>query len=266
MRIAILSPINNSLYSRVLTWACLQEPGIEVCQVVLRTAWSWKRISGEIRRDGPRLLRKVHQKLVVGEEVVQAEDSNTLSAMARRMGLPGRTLTELCDEMSIPIMTVRDHNDAWAVKALQGADLDAILFTGGGLIRKGILEASQIGVVNCHAGLLPRYRGMDVVEWPILEAGQEKPEVGMTLHLMDRGVDTGPILFKRPIELSPGETFEEVRTHLGPKMVELMMEGVRGLRDGKLTPKTQMKEAGRQYFVMHPRVKAAAVRKLGNKK
>ncbi len=262
MRIAILSPINNSLYSRVLTWACIQEPGIDVVQVVVRRTLSWKRIIGEIKRDGPRLLKKVHQKLVLGEQTVQSGDPQSLFETAKTEKLPGLNLTDLCRENNIPVLMVGDHNDTWAVEAIVEAKLDAILFTGGGLIRKDLLNASRLGVINCHAGYLPEYRGMDVVEWPLLNSNNGIDNIGLTLHFMDRGVDTGQILIKKPIEIDQGDTFENIRMHMGPQMVALMMEGLRGLRDGKLNKHPQKKEDGRQYFVMHPRVKEAAEKKL----
>ena len=46
-------------------------------------------------------------------------------------------------------------------------------------------------------GLLPDYRGMDVVEWPILEKNFKK--LGLTTHLMDTGIDTGKIIQKKNI-------------------------------------------------------------------
>ena len=265
MRIGILSPINNSLYSRVLAWECIQEPGIDVVKVVVRKTLSLNRIRGEIKRDGARLLKKVYKKLVLGEETIQRGDSKSLFARAKFLNLPGKNLTELCAEKSIPLLKVGDHNDPWVVEAIREAKLDAVLFTGGGLIRKNLLEASRLGVINCHAGLLPNYRGMDVVEWPILNSKKGIKDIGLTLHIMDRGVDTGPILIKKAIEVQKGESFEDIRMHMGPQVVDLMMEGLRGLRDGKLEAHSQKKEDGRQYFVMHPRVKEAAEKNLNSK-
>lgn len=256
MRIAILSPIHNSLYSRLVAYLCVQESDIQVAQIVVRRALNWKRIQSEIRRDGPRLLKKVHQKLILGRQAFPPASAATIQDLAQSLKLPGKSLYDLGKRYGIPVLTVNDHNDPPAEKALSESDLDAIVFTGGGLIRKNILAIPRIGVINCHAGLLPRYRGMDVVEWAALEAETFPPATGLTLHLMDKGVDTGPILKTLPLPLAPGETIESLRIRIEPEMVHLVMAGLRGLRDGLVTPSPQENDDGQQYFVMHPRIKA----------
>jgi methionyl-tRNA formyltransferase len=125
-----------------------------------------------------------------------------------------------------------------------------------------LLSVPRLGILNCHMGILPELRGMDVVEWAVLEAGEESPRIGLTLHLMDRGVDTGPILLHHHLDLRLGDTLEAVRQRLEPAMVRLMMQGICGLRDGSITPRTQSEAAGRQYYVMHPRLHAAASARL----
>jgi methionyl-tRNA formyltransferase len=53
--------------------------------------------------------------------------------------------------------------------------------------------------------IVPDYRGMDVVEWPILHGEPDK--VGLTVHVMDSGIDTGDILSIRTIKPHQGEGF-----------------------------------------------------------
>jgi len=103
---------------------------------------------------------------------------------------------------------------------------------------------------------------MDVVEWTAVEENIEQIGFGATLHFMDVGVDTGPILLKKMITLSPGATFEIIRTELETVMVDLMLQGARGLRDGSLSPLPQELTQGKQYFVMHPRIKIVAEARL----
>ncbi len=138
---------------------------------------------------------------------------------------------------------------------------DVVVFSGGGIVREPVLQIPSMGVLNCHSGLLPKYRGMDVVEWAILES-KEEPQIGLTLHFMDRGVDTGPILLRQPEQVQPGDTLARIRRRLEPKMVRLMMRGLRGLRDGSVGSQEQSSEDGRQYFVMHPRLKVVAEKKV----
>ena len=103
---------------------------------------------------------------------------------------------------------------------------------------------------------------MDVVEWAILETKSGMPPVGLTLHLMDRGVDTGPILIRHPEPIQPGDNPVNLRERLESHMVKIVLEGLRGLRDDTIISEEQKAEDGRQYFVMHPRFQEVAARQL----
>jgi len=234
MRVVLFSPTGKSLYARMVLHLLAQEPGVEVAGVVIRGIWSWRRLRGDLRRDGPRLMRKIYAKLVLGERAYAPQDTDSLVWHLREAGLEGQSLKRICRARGIACISVRDLNSAKVETFLKARETDLVVFTGGGLIRRKILALPRLGVMNCHAGILPRYRGMDVVEWAILEA-QAEPETGLTLHFMDPGVDTGPFL---------------------------VLEGVRGLKDGRLQPIMQEPEDGRQYFVIHPRLRCAAERRL----
>lgn len=256
LRVALLAPIANSLYARSVAWLAANEPGLELVGAVVRTPFTLSRIRGELRRDGPRLVEKVRDKLVLAEPADAGDDQETLLAFARRAGVPGRTLRDVCPR----VITVDDHNDDASLAFLRAARPDVTAFTGGGMIRRALLGIPRMGVLNCHMGQLPRYRGTDVVEWPMVEGALDS--LGLTVHFMDEGLDTGAILLDDPYELRPGDTIAAIRRRLSSRMPAVMMAALRGLRDEALTPAPQREADGRQYFVMHPRLVALAAEKL----
>lgn len=261
MRVALLAPIHNSLYARLVVDGLLKMEEVEVCGLAVRSHWNWRRFKREFARDGVRLLRKIHQKYVLGDKRFAAETENLLS-LANQNGLQATSLKDIARQYNIPYLVVSDHNDARCEQFIREKSPQLIAFTGGGLIRKNILAIPTIGVLNCHTGVLPYYRGMDVVEWTAAEGKIGEVGFGATLHLMDAGVDTGPILLKRTIAADKEDDFRSIREQLEVLMVELMLEGIGGLRDGSLKPQPQEKEAGRQYYVMHPRIKDFAEMQL----
>lgn len=262
MKIALLAPIYNSLYARLVVHQMLAMDNIEVCAIIVRSHWNLKRFRSEFGRDGVRLLRKIYQKLVLGDVRFTSSRSENLLSLAREMDLSAASLKEIARQNGIPYLTTLDHNQPECAELLKKTAPDVLAFTGGGLIRKNILDIPEIGILNCHTGILPQYRGMDVVEWTAVENKIKDIGFGATLHLMDRSVDSGPIILKRTINPNSGESFAIIRERLEVLMVKLMIEGICGLRDGTLRPRTQKAVDGRQYYVMHPRVKQFAEQQL----
>ena len=262
MKVAILAPIGNSLYSLNTTQLLAQQKDVQVTGIVVRTPWNFARFHSEFQRDGVRLMRKVLNKLLLREKPLDCDGDETFLAQSQQIHLKEKTLFEWAKNRNIPILNVSDHNQPESQIFLEKAEPDLIIFTGGGLIHENILGIPLLGVLNCHSGWLPKYRGMDVIEWAVLETGQRKPEMGITLHFMDRGVDTGPILLQKKVELKKEDTFEGIRRRIEPMMVKLIIEGVCGFRDKTLQSKLQKPGDGRQYYVMHPRLQAVARNRL----
>ncbi len=262
LKVMLFAPIQTSLYSRLVLHGLLQEPQVQVAGVVVRTPWNMQRIRSEWKRDGSRLAQKFVRKYLLREKAFAEVRVENLAAYASDINLPAGTLKKLAAEAGIPYCVCRDLSDSICENFVKQKAPDLIVFTGGGLIRKNILQIPTLGVLNCHTGVLPPFRGMDVVEWTALENAVKNVGFGVTLHYMDKGVDTGPILQVRTIQPLAGETFSEIRMRLEVEMVRCMLEGVRGIARGSLQAHEQTALAGRQYFVMHPRVKAVAQERL----
>src|SRR5713226_3910388 len=94
----------------------------------------------------------------------------------------------------------RAENSA-ALAAYQ-ADL-YIVAAFGQILPQAVLDQPRYGTLNIHASLLPRYRGADPIAEAILQGDSE---AGVTIMLLDAGIDTGAMLLKRSIALSDEET------------------------------------------------------------
>ena len=261
MRIALLAPIRNSLYARTLAYRIEKQPGLKLVSVIYRKALTWDRIQAEFRRDRGRLLRKVYKKLVLGDTRFEGSSRDTIGGLAAELGVPPVNLRALCRAINVPCIPVYAFDDDRVCDFLEQAAPDVIAFTGGGIIRSPILELAPQGVLNCHMGLLPEYRGMDVVEWPYLQEPEITP-TGITVHRMDQGIDTGPVLLVHRMPSRSGESFTGLRERMEREMVEVMVQVLCGLRDGALITKASQSLQGRQYFVLHSRLYAEAASRL----
>lgn len=83
-------------------------------------------------------------------------------------------------------------NDADNIAEMQALAPDVVLVFGTGLLRGGIISAFAGRIINLHLGLSPYYRGSGTNFWPLVN--REPEYVGATIHYLDAGIDTGPMI------------------------------------------------------------------------
>lgn len=262
MRIVLFAPINNSQYSRAVVHQLLNIAAINFQAIMVRNLWNINRIKNEIHRDGARLFTKVIKKIFLSPKPTNSYTPDFRKSTARDQESNKGTLRKIARENQIKYVIVQNFNNEISEKFLCEIKPDLIIFTGGGLIRKNILSIPKIGILNCHTGILPNYRGMDVVEWTALEEAIDKIGFGVTLHFMDKGVDSGPILLTHEEPIKKDDTFSSIRERLEVRMAQLMLEGIEKIMNNAVHPIEQKQNEGKQYFVMHPRLKRIAIEKL----
>jgi methionyl-tRNA formyltransferase len=109
------------------------------------------------------------------------------------------TVHERAEALGIPVRTPKSLRNEEEQAAFRGLDPDLAVVAAYGLILpKPILDAPKGGCINVHASLLPRWRGAAPIQRAIL-AGDEV--TGVTVMRMDEGLDTGPMLLKRELDI-----------------------------------------------------------------
>ena len=99
---------------------------------------------------------------------------------------------------------------------------------------------------------------MNVTEWSIYN---DDP-IGVSVHLVDRGIDTGPIVSRTPLRVSAGERLEDLRPRHQEACARLLAQACTALEAGLVEATPQRPSDGRQYYRMHPALLAAVDRKL----
>jgi methionyl-tRNA formyltransferase len=167
-----------------------------------------------------------------------------------------RSLREVAKFYGFPVAICRDQNAPDSIARLREWSPDLIIFTGGNILRKQLLKLPRFGVLNVHLGLLPEVRGMSTPEWSLLN----QVPVGVTIHYVDAGIDTGPILQRCEFpDAARCESLSDLRNQLIAFGVEKAAEGVAGLDRGTIsaTPQSDL-DNDRQFFVMHEWLQARA--------
>ena len=140
------------------------------------------------------------------------------------------SLSKAAHELTLPVLSgahVRDENTIQKIAALH----PDIIFCIGSmqLIPKRVLAIPRLGVVNIHPAILPKYRGRYSTAHAIFNG---EKETGATLHFMDAGIDSGPIIAQKIFPIRKEDTarvvydkFTEVGTKLFREFIESLMRG-----------------------------------------
>jgi methionyl-tRNA formyltransferase len=114
---------------------------------------------------------------------------------------------------------------------------DAIVVVAyGRIIPPWLIDLPRLGCINLHASLLPKYRGAAPIQWALVRGERV---TGVTTMKIDPGMDTGDILLAREVEIGEEDTAETLAGRLSLLGAELMVETLRGLERGEITPRPQ---------------------------
>lgn len=111
-----------------------------------------------------------------------------------------------------------------------------IVVAYGKLIPERLFEIPRHGFINLHPSLLPRHRGPSPIQWALVCGDRA---TGVTTMLIDEGMDTGPILLQRRVQIEPDETAEMLSPRLAEIGAELIVRTLDDLEDGKVKPRPQ---------------------------
>lgn len=141
---------------------------------------------------------------------------------------------------NLPVRTPVTLKDPAEQMAFAELGLDAAVVVAYGLILpRPVLEAPRLGCLNVHASLLPRWRGAAPIQRAILAGDRE---TGVTIMVMDEGLDTGPTLLAERIPIGPDETAATLHDRLAALGARLIVAALDGLATGRLQPVPQPAE------------------------
>jgi methionyl-tRNA formyltransferase len=143
-------------------------------------------------------------------------------------------------ELGLPIEQPVSLRSAEAVEKLRGFGPDLMVVAAYGLILpRDVLDIPRLGCWNIHASLLPRWRGAAPIQRAIL-AGDI--ETGVTIMQMDAGLDTGPMLLAKAVDIGERETAGGLHDRLAALGALTLIEALLEHQDGRLMPRQQPTE------------------------
>ena len=137
----------------------------------------------------------------------------------------------------IPVYQPKRLRNPEAIEELKQWDADFFIVVAfGQILPQAVLDLPKIAPINIHGSLLPRWRGAAPIHAAI-RAGDE--ETGVTIMIIDAGLDTGPMLTKRAIPIEKDETAQTLHDKLSQIGAELLIETLPKFISGEVQPQQQ---------------------------
>ena len=170
------------------------------------------------------------------------------------------TLDEISRLTDCPFVEVDSVNDDRSAEALRQWAPDLAVIAGGRIVKPHILEIPRLGMLNKHSSLLPRHRGLAAEYWCLYY--EDLGALGVTVHFVDAGTDTGPIVLQEPMKFHRGDTPRTLRVKSNLIGREAVVEavtlieqtGTRGQRQEEVGATHNVKPTARTDRELHAKL------------
>ena len=146
---------------------------------------------------------------------------------------------------NINYLFVNSHNAANLQERLLNKPVDILLLYGTKIIKEDILKIPQIGTLNAHSSLLPKYRGGKAEFWMLFN--DEPQYAGVTIHWVTAGLDEGDIFIQEAITVEKDESPQSLRNKSIPLAAKLFAHALEGVKMGEIVRTPQNKSEASTY-------------------
>lgn len=190
----------------------------------------------------------VHGQQAFGKSVLEAildkgTDEVVAVYCAPDKGTRVDPLKELAQERNLPLYQPTSYKDPQVWEQMRSHDADLCVMAYVTLfVPEEALNVPRHGSIQYHPSLLPMHKGPSSINWPII-FGETK--TGLSIFWPDNGLDTGPILLQKEVDIGPDDTLGSLYFNsLFPMGVEATMESIELVRSGNAPKIPQDPEAG----------------------
>ncbi|MGD9168750.1 MAG: formyl transferase [Candidatus Thiodiazotropha sp.] len=153
---------------------------------------------------------------------------------------------------SIPVDIIRyvdTINSEETIKLLKKYNPDAVVVNGTRIISKQVLSSVDVPFINTHMGITPKYRGVHGGYWALAKGDVDN--CGVTVHIVDEGVDTGGVLYQASVKTDESDNFNTYPIHQIAKAIPLMLAALNDVKEKRTSVKQGVYPSGLWY---HPTI------------
>lgn len=152
---------------------------------------------------------------------------------------------DLLKNTNIPCYFLADINSRASISSINSFSPDLIIIAAVGIVKKDLLKIPRIGILNCHPGILPKYRGCTCVEWALYN----NEPVGCTCHFISEKIDWGDVAARETLPIKRGDSYNDVRRKSLYHCASVLGESVEAvIRNKNAFAVIKLDEQKKQYF------------------
>ncbi len=191
----------------------------------------------------------VHGQQAYGKSVLEAildkgvDEVVAVYSAPDKEGRPLDPLKEFALQRDLPVYQPESYKnpEVWEQLASHEADLCVMAYVLL-FVPEEALNVPRYGSIQYHPSLLPWHKGPSSINWPIIMG---KQKTGLSIFWPDNGLDTGPILLQKEVDIGPDDTLGSIYfDKLYPLGVDAMLESIELVRAGTAPREVQDPEAG----------------------
>jgi methionyl-tRNA formyltransferase len=149
-------------------------------------------------------------------------------------------------EFQTETLEVFDINSEVVKDFILSKSPDLIAVCGSKVLKARIFNLPPKGTINIHCGITPHYRSANPVEWALYNRDLEK--IGVTIHYVNEGVDTGNIIYQATIAVEKGDTVQSLYCKDILAGSELMIKAIKNISAGTIESFPLPKNVGKHYM------------------
>ena len=177
------------------------------------------------------LIKLFHKLISVSGPLGKIFDKRSIQGSARKY--------------NIPVIHTKNVNSKEFISKLKEYSPDVVINQSELLLKEDLLKVPKIGFINRHASLLPHFRGRLASFW---SHASEPPEYGVTIHFVEKEIDSGPIILQKKFDIDPRTSYAKVLDILFKEAVNIMLEALDKIKDPDFTPLPNNYKGTRTYL------------------
>lgn len=187
-------------------------------------------------------------------EKIVKDPTIEIAFITPRYDTQDKTLKDFCKDYGIEYLIFKNVNAKESISKIKSYNCDLLVsMSFNQIFKREIIDLTPFGIINCHAGKLPFYRGRNVLNWVLIN---DENEFGITVHFVNEGIDTGDIILQETYGITEKDNYNTLLEVSYEKCAELLYKALILIKENnyKRIPQSEI----------HPHGTYCGIRQLGD--